>query len=57
MIEYTHEIIDFGNNVPIKFFLNNIGDVPRHWHQSIELLFVLSRNAIKNIKEKTLNLK
>ncbi len=57
MIEYTHEIIDFGNNVPIKFFLNNIGDVPRHWHQSIELLFVLSGNAIINIKEKTFNLK
>lgn len=57
MLNYTHEIINFGNNIPVKFFLNDIGEIQRHWHQSIELHFVLSGNVTINIKEKTFNLK
>lgn len=41
-MEYTHEIIDFGSHIPVKFFIHSIGHVGRHWHQSVELLFVLS---------------
>ncbi len=41
-MESIHEIIDFGSHIPIKFFIHSIGDVGRHWHQSTELLFVLS---------------
>lgn len=40
-MESIHEIIDFGSHIPIKFFIHSIGDVGRHWHQSVELLFVL----------------
>lgn len=56
MTEYIHEIIHFGDSVPIKFFLHKIGTVPRHWHQSMELLFVLSGDTTITIKDKTYNL-
>lgn len=37
-MEYRHEIINFNNKLPIKFFMHRIGDVNRHWHQSLELV-------------------
>ncbi|WP_019637684.1 GH39 family glycosyl hydrolase [Paenibacillus fonticola] len=37
-MEYRHEIINFPKKLPIKFFLHRIGDVNRHWHQSLELI-------------------
>ena len=56
-MDYIHEIIDFGSHVPIKFFLHSIGDVRRHWHQSIELLFVLSGTVNITVKNQTWTLK
>ena len=44
-MESRQEIIDFGSRIPVKFFLHRIGNVPRHWHDSMELLFVLSGSA------------
>lgn len=44
-MESRHEIIDFGSNIPIKLFLHKVGDVSRHWHQSLELLLVLSEGV------------
>ncbi len=41
-MEQTHEIIDFGSSVSIKCFLHRLGFSGRHWHESMELLFVLS---------------
>lgn len=40
-MEYRHEIIDFGENVPVKCFIHQLGYSARHWHSSMELLFVL----------------
>lgn len=41
-MEQLHEIIDFDNTVPIKCFLHKLGFSKRHWHESLELLFILS---------------
>lgn len=41
-MEQRHEIIHFSNQIPGKVFLQRLGSVPKHWHRSIELLFVLS---------------
>ncbi|GIP17592.1 hypothetical protein J40TS1_32340 [Paenibacillus montaniterrae] len=40
-MEFRHEIISFPKKLPIKFFLHRIGNVSRHWHQSLELIVVM----------------
>lgn len=41
-MEARHEIIPFDHNSPIRLFMHKLGDVTRHWHESLELLFVLA---------------
>lgn len=41
-MEEKHEIINFSDKIPIKIFIHALGSVPKHWHKSLELLFVLS---------------
>ena len=41
-MEYRHEVINFGESVPVKCFIHQLGHSPRHWHNSIEILLVLS---------------
>ena len=41
-MEQRHEIIQFSDQIPGKVFLHKLGSVPKHWHRSMELLFVLS---------------
>ncbi len=41
-MEYRHEIIDFGESIPVKFFVHQLGYSGLHWHNSLELLFVVS---------------
>lgn len=41
-MEARHEIIPFDSNSPIRLFTHKLGDVTRHWHESLELLFVLA---------------
>lgn len=40
-MEYRHEMIHFSGQVPFKVYLHRIGNVPKHWHQSLELLYVV----------------
>lgn len=40
-MEEKYEIIDFKNIVPVKVFLHKIGNVNAHWHNAIEILFVI----------------
>lgn len=40
-MDVRHEIIQFDHESPVKLFMHKLGDVSRHWHESIELLFVL----------------
>ncbi len=37
-----HEIINFESNIPIRCFIHRLGYSSRHWHNSIEMLYVLS---------------
>jgi len=37
-----HEIIQFESGNPLKLFMHKLGDVSRHWHESMELLLVLA---------------
>lgn len=39
-MEYRQEIIHFSQKIPGKIFLHRIGSVSRHWHSSLELLYV-----------------
>lgn len=41
-MEQLHEIIAFDNSIPVKCFLHKLGYSGRHYHDSIELLFILS---------------
>lgn len=41
-MEARHEIISFDQASPIRLFMHKLGDVSRHWHESLELLFVLA---------------
>lgn len=41
-MEARHEIIPFDQGSPIRLFMHKLGDVARHWHESLELLFVLT---------------
>lgn len=54
---YDYEMIDFGSSTPIKFYLQNIGTVNQHWHQSVELIYILSGSANVTVKETTYPLK
>ena len=38
---YSHEIINYPDNLPMTLFIHTIGSVHKHWHKSIELLLVL----------------
>lgn len=41
-MEARHEIIPFDTDSPVRLFMHKLGDVSRHWHESLELLFVLA---------------
>ena len=41
-MEARHEIIPFDRNNPVRLYMHKLGDVTRHWHESLELLFVLA---------------
>ena len=44
-MEDRQEIIEFPQDLHMKVFLHKIGIVTRHWHRSLELLFVLEGQA------------
>ena len=51
-MEERHEIIEFPQDLQMKVFIHKIGNVARHWHRSIELLFVLEGQAHVKMDEK-----
>lgn len=54
---FTHEIIRYHKNLPMKLFFQRIGDVAKHWHQSMELLLVLQGEASVIVESETYTLK
>ena len=39
---FTHEMIRYDEKLPVKLLLQKIGSVEMHWHESLELLMVLT---------------
>ncbi len=37
-MDYRHEIINFGEHVPVRCFIHQLGHSGRHWHNSLELV-------------------
>lgn len=52
-----HEIIEFSPQIPIKFFMHQLGVVGRHWHSSPELLLVLDGEVRLTVDEDSFLLK
>lgn len=44
MNQNNHEIITFPNYFPLTMFISTIDNVAKHWHQSIEIIFILDGN-------------
>lgn len=55
-MEERHEIIEFSKDSPVKFFLHRLGNVNRHWHNSIEILFVLNGTLQASVDRQTYTL-
>lgn len=53
---YTHEIIEFKNDVPIKISIKKLEDIPGHWHKSLEIYFVLSGSIVITAESETYHL-
>ena len=41
-MEFIYETIEFNKSLPIKIFIHSVNYVQNHWHNSMELLFILS---------------
>ncbi len=43
MTDERHELIHYDTDIPLRFYINRLtGYEDRHWHSSIEILFILS---------------
>lgn len=47
---FTHEIIRYDEKLPVKLLLQKIGNVEMHWHESMELLMVLTGRVAVDIE-------
>lgn len=52
-MEEKYEVIDFNNNIPICCFTYHLGYYNRHWHNSMELIFVLSGEVKVSVNNKS----
>ena len=41
-MDYIYESIKFSKTFPVNLFVHKVNYVQNHWHESIELLFILS---------------
>ncbi len=55
-MDERHEIISFSSPLPLKVFIHKLGAVPKHWHTSIEILFILSGKAMLTMDDQCLTL-
>ncbi|KNY28151.1 GH39 family glycosyl hydrolase [Pseudobacteroides cellulosolvens] len=52
-MHYTYEAIEYKNNIPYNLFINKVGQVQRHLHQSIEILLILTGNIQVIVEDKS----
>ena len=50
-MKFNHEIISFPKNVPLNLSINRLGSVGRHWHQSLEIVFVVHGDVTVKLSE------
>lgn len=55
-MEARHEIVTFPRNMKLRVYMHAIGTVPRHWHGSLELLFLINGEARLNIDGRELSM-
>ncbi len=53
---FTHEMIRYEEKLPVKLYMQKIGEVPMHWHESMELLMVLSGSVHVSLGSKNYRL-
>lgn len=53
MTAFSKENIDFSDDVPVIIGIRNMSDVPRHWHNRIEIFLVLSGNLSITVESET----
>ncbi len=44
-MDERHEIVTFPQNMKIRVFMHALSSVPRHWHRSIEIVFLIKGHA------------
>ncbi|MEK4439310.1 GH39 family glycosyl hydrolase [Paenibacillus sp. FSL K6-2862] len=55
-MDYTYELIRTDEKLPLNIFFHSVRYVPTHWHDSIEILFVLKGNADVYVQNESFDL-
>jgi xylan 1,4-beta-xylosidase len=55
-MNFTYEIIEMNKELPIHIFLHSVDYVTNHWHDSIELIFVLKGKVNVSVNDKRFDL-
>ncbi|WP_160720535.1 GH39 family glycosyl hydrolase [Bacillus sp. USDA818B3_A] len=56
-MNFTYEIIEMNKELPLHIFLNSVDYVSNHWHDSIEIIFVLKGKVGVSVNDKRFELK
>ncbi|MEH7117794.1 helix-turn-helix domain-containing protein [Neobacillus vireti] len=55
-MNFTYEIIEMNKELPLHIFLNSVDYVTNHWHDSIEVIFVLKGKVNVSVNDKRFEL-
>ena len=55
-MNFTYEIIEMNKELPLHIFLNSVDYVTNHWHDSIEIIFVLKGKVNVSVNDKRFEL-
>jgi xylan 1,4-beta-xylosidase len=55
-VNFTYEIIEMNKELPIHIFLHSVDYVTNHWHDSIEIIFVLKGKVNVSVNDKRFEL-
>lgn len=55
-MNFTYEIIEMNKDLPIHIFLHSVDYVTNHWHDSIEMIFVLKGKVAVSVNDKRYDL-
>lgn len=55
-MNFTYEIIEMNQKLPIHIFLHSVDYVTNHWHDSIEIIFVLKGKVSVSVNDKKYDL-